>query len=156
MAHGERTEVEVHKSISEIVGLIKKAGAQRIAQFEEPERFTVQFELADRLIKFAVRLPTIEEMPTRDGRNVMLSHQQRIAKRDQRHRQRARALLLVIRAKLESVESQVETFEQAFLANIVMSDGATIYERIAEPIALEYASGKPNALLLTGPAGSAA
>lgn len=154
MAYAEKTEVPVEKSISEIITLIKKAGAQRILQFEEPERFVIQFELADRMVKFAVKLPGIEEMPTLDHRGYLLSNAQRIGKRDQRHRQRARALLLVIKAKLESVDSEVETFEQAFLANIMMGDGATVYERIAEPIALEYQTGKPSHLMLTGPAGA--
>lgn len=156
MAYAEKTEVPVEKSISEIITLIKKAGAQRILQFEEPERFVIQFELADRMIKFAVKLPSIAALPTLDHRGYQLTNVQRIAKRDQRHRQRARALLLVIKAKLESVDSEVETFEQAFLANIVMGDGATVYERIAEPIALEYQTGKPSTLMLTGPAGVAA
>lgn len=156
MAYAEKTEVAVEKSIAEIITLIKRAGAQRIGQFEQPDRFVVQFELADRLVKFAVKLPSIEEMPDVDHRGYRLTNQQRISRRDQRHRQRARALLLVIKAKLESVESEVENFEQAFLANIVMADGATIYERIAEPIALEYRSGAPVTMLLTGPAGEPA
>lgn len=67
---------------------------------------------------------------------------------EQAHRQKARALLLVIKAKLESVESGVETFEQAFLPNVVMADGATVYERIAAPIADEYRTGAPRVMLL--------
>ena len=35
---------------------------------------------------------------------------------------------------LESVASEAETFEQAFLANVVMAEGATVYERIAAPV----------------------
>ena len=65
---------------------------------------------------------------------------------EQAVRQRWRALALVIKAKLESVESGIETTEQAFLANVVvMADGFTVYERIKQPIALEYQTGKPSA-----------
>ena len=47
-------------------------------------------------------------------------------------------MLLVIKAKFESVESGVEAFEQAFLANVVTSSRLTVYERIAEDLAVEY------------------
>lgn len=70
---------------------------------------------------------------------------------DQRARQKGRALMLVVKAKLESVESKVETFEQAFFANVVMSDGATLYERMAEPVAIEYQTGKIAPLMLGAP-----
>ena len=152
MAYAETTTVPVERSIAEIVTLVKRAGAKRIAQVDEPDQFTVNFELADRLIRFRVALPALADMPKVDGRGSTLSAGQRLAKREQAHRQRARALLLVIKAKLESVESGVETFEQAFLPNVVMANGQTVYERIAAPIAQEYETGAPSVLLLGGPA----
>ncbi|MBB4154131.1 hypothetical protein GGQ80_002041 [Sphingomonas jinjuensis] len=153
MAYAENTTVSVEKSIAGIISLVKRAGAQRVAQFDEPEQFTITFELANRMIRFQVALPPLGEMPVRDGRGVTLPPARRAEKRQQAHRQKARALLLVIKAKLESVESEVETFEQAFLPNVVMADGATVYERIAAPIAAEYERGAPGVLLLSGPGG---
>jgi hypothetical protein len=41
-------------------------------------------------------------------------------------RQRWRAMLLVVKAKLEAVESGLGTLESEFLANIVMRDGRTV------------------------------
>ena len=35
-----------------------------------------------------------------------------------------------MKAKLEVVETGIETFEQAFLANIVTADNMTVYERL--------------------------
>jgi hypothetical protein len=151
MAYAEGTTVPVEKSIAEIVGLVKKAGAERVAQFDDPDFFAVQFQIRERMVRFRVNLPTIADMPTRDGRGCSLSPAQRSAKRDQSHRQRARALLLVIKAKLESIESGVETFEEAFLANVVMANGQTLYERVREPLAMEYQTGQPNVMLLAGP-----
>lgn len=151
MAFAENTSVPIEKSVAEIVGLVKKAGATSIAQWEEPERFTIQFSLSERLLRFRVTLPAWRDMPERNGRREVLNQTQREAISAQRARQRARALLLVIKAKLESVESNVETFEEAFLANVVMSNGETVYERIAKPIAIEYESGAPSTLLLAGP-----
>jgi hypothetical protein len=148
MAYAENTSVPVEKSLGEIVTLVKKAGAQRVAQMEDVGELAIQFFLNERMLRFRVKLPTLEDMPIRDGRNSLLSPKQRNDRAAAACRQKARALLLVIKAKLESVESNVESFDEAFLANVVMSDGMTVYERIGEPLALEYQSGKPVPMLL--------
>lgn len=153
MTYAANTSVAFEKSVAEIITLVRKAGAEQIGQMEDVDYFTVGFRLADRMIRFRVDFPAIDAMPTRNGRGVALSPAQRQEKLAQAKRQRGRALLLVIKGKLESVESGIETVEQAFLANVVMADGQTVYERISAPIALEYREG-PRATpiaLLGGP-----
>jgi hypothetical protein len=131
--------------------MLRKAGASQIGQMEEERRFIVMFTMASRQIRFTVPLPTIDDMPLRDGRNSVLPTARRKAMAEQAARQKARSLMLVVKAKLESIDSEVETFEQAFLANVVMSDGATIYERTQSQIALEYDTGRIAPLMLGGP-----
>jgi hypothetical protein len=126
MAYAARTEVPLERSIGEVVKLLKKAGADRIAQAEEPGQFAIQCFLAERLLRFSIIIP--------DG--------------PQARRQRGRALLLVIKAKLESIESGVETFEQAFLANVVMPDGKTVAEHTLPRIADAYEGRATMPLLL--------
>jgi hypothetical protein len=58
------------------------------------------------------------------GRRVQLDVVMPEAPKEQR--QRWRALLLVVKAKLEAVESGLGTLESEFLANIVMKDGRTV------------------------------
>ena len=106
----------------------------------------LEFTMVDRMVRFRVRFPDAAQLKTMTG-----PRQEPSRVEEQWRRQRGRALLLVIKAKLESVESEVETFEQAFLANVVMSDGSTLYDRVKEPIALEYSSGAPATMLLSGP-----
>jgi len=151
MSYAEATTVPFERSVSEIVGLLKRAGAAQIAQMDDDEFYTVQFKLGDRLIRFRLPLCTTYAGPAKGGNGKLIDAAARIA---QANRSRARALMLVIKAKLESIESEIETLEQAFLANVVLADGTTVHERIAEPIALEYASGQPSAVagLLGGPA----
>ena len=144
MAFAEKTDVPLERSIAEIIGMLRKAGAQRIAQYEEPDRFTIFFHMADRYVQFRVPLVTEYRGPSRHGNGAPVDRQKWI---DQRNRQKGRALMLVIKAKLESVESQVETFEEAFLANVVMADGATLYERISDRIQIEYEQGTPQPML---------
>lgn len=128
MAYAERTTVPYEKTIRDIIELVKKAGAVQVGQMEDDQRLTVIFGLDDRQIRFRVAW---ENSPAAQ-------------------RQRARALLLVVKAKLESVASGVETFEQAFLANIVLSDGKTVHERVSGDLRLEYSNGQPEVYLLGG------
>lgn len=154
MAYAENTTVPIEKSLMEIGRLIKKAGGARIAHMEDTDALAVQFFLSDRMLRFRVPVPTADDIPVRDkgnNRYTDIPKAKRQAKADAVRRQRARALLLVIKAKLESVESGVETFDEAFLPNIVMSDGQTVWDRVGRPIALEYESGTPKPFLLEGP-----
>ena len=148
MAYAATTKVPLEQSIAEIIAMVRKAGAESVGQMHERDRFTIGFALGDRRIKFTVPLVTKWDGPTlgRNGREIDVR-----AKIEQANRQKGRALMLVIKAKLESVESGVETFEQAFLANILLADGATIYERMADPIAIEYKTGRVQPLMLGGP-----
>lgn len=154
MAYAENTTVPVEKSLTQIGSLIKKAGGARIAQMEDIDALAVQFFLSDRMLRFRVPVPTVDNIPLRDNGNHRYTDIPKAArqkKADAIRRQRARALLLVIKAKLESVESGVESFDEAFLPNIVMSNGETVWDRVGEPLALEYQSGKEIPFLLEGP-----
>lgn len=129
MAYAERTDVPFDRSIQQLQQMLRKRGARQIVFGEDDDRFAIQFCLSDRMIRF--RLSLADPASRRSA--------------DQIRRSRARALLLVVKAKLESVDTGIETIEQAFLANVVMMDGLTVHERISDEVALEYASGRPNA-----------
>lgn len=146
MAYGKDTEVPFERSIAEIVGLVRQAGADEIRQTDGRGQFILEFAMSDRLVRFRVRFPTATEIDDLKG-----PRQDHARVAEQWRRQRGRALLLVIKAKLESVESGVETFEEAFLSNVVLHDNHTVYERVAEPIALEYRTARPSPLLIGGP-----
>lgn len=155
MAYAATTTVPFERSISEIVTLVKRAGANQIGQQDLEDRFIIAFKLVDRLIKFTLPMVTEYAGPEKAGNGKAIDAARKI---EQHNRQRGRALLLVIKAKLESVESGIETIEQAFLANVVLSNGETVYDRVSQPIALEYREGRPdNSVgLLPPPGGSRA
>ena len=73
-------------------------------------------------------------------RSSQEAHQQAI-------RQRWRALALVIKAKLESVETGVATFEEEFMANIVLPSAQTMAEYALPQIAQAYETGTMPPLL---------
>ena len=134
MAYASRTEVPTAKTRMEIEQLLVKHGAKNFVFMHGDERALVIFELHDRRIKFALPLLRLDTRlkPTRS---------------EQFLRSRWRALLLCIKAKLEAVESRIETFEEAFLAHVVMPDGHTVYEHTQPTISQVYANGEMQPLL---------
>ena len=151
MSYAEKTTIAFDRSIRDIVSMLRNFGADSFGQIEDRGSFAIQFFSNERLIRFRVKFPELDQMPSHDGNRRELSDKQRLDRVDQAKRQRGRALMLVIKAKLESIRSEVETFEQAFLANVVMADGQTVFDRIQAPIAAEYQSGVSTTLMLGGP-----
>ena len=56
-------------------------------------------------------------------------------------------MVLVIKAKLEAVESGITTFENEFLANIVLPDGQIVSDFMLPQIEHCYITGKMPVLL---------
>src|SRR5262245_44396717 len=66
---------------------------------------------------------------------------------EQACRQRWRALALAIKAKLEAVESGIATFEEEFLAYVVMPDGQTVGQHVLPNVERAYSTGQMPPLL---------
>ena len=146
-AFAKGTDIEFERSIAEISSMLRRAGAEDIGQIDGRDGFQFQFVMADRLVRFRVTFPNAAEIKAITG-----PRSDPAAVAEQWRRQRGRALLLVIKAKVESVASKVESFEEAFLANVVMpgTGGRTLYEQIAAPLAEQYRTQVPGQLLLGG------
>ena len=143
------TEVSVERSRAEIEKLITRYGAQQTAFMNAPGRSMIMFEAEGRRIVFELPLPDIREKEfgqTPTGR-ALRNPDARAQKWEQACRQRWRALALVIKAKLEAVESGITTFEEEFLAHIVMPDGMTVGNHVRPTIAAWYAGGTMRPLL---------
>jgi hypothetical protein len=124
MTYAATTKVPVDQSKAEIERTVIRYGAKSFASFVESGRAIIVFECADRRIRFDLPLPEGDS-----------------EKDKQKARSRWRALLLCIKAKLESVESKIETFEEAFLAHVVMPDGLTVGQHARPTIAQAYKEG---------------
>ncbi len=107
--YAEKTKVPVFQSLSEIEKTLKKYGANGFMHGYEGPQATISFKLDNRVVMFRIHLP----------------------EDDQGIRQRYRALLLTVKSKLECIECEIETFEEAFMAHLVLPDGQTIGERYA-------------------------
>lgn len=144
----ENTEVSVEKSRAEIERLIIRYGATSTAFINGHARAMIMFEAKGRRIAFDLPLPAQDEKQfERDGRNSVLGPQKRHDRWERACRQKWRALALVIKAKLEAVESGITSFEDEFLAHIVMPDGQTVGQHVRPTIAASYAANKMVPLL---------
>ena len=153
MPYAKTTDVSVAKTEAEIKLMLQRHGATATAFAQDQERALIMFHMQDRHITFRLPLPSLSNPEfERDGRNSVRSPAKRYEAWEQACRSRWRGLLLCIKAKLESVESGIETFEDAFLAHIQMPDGMTVGEHTKPLIASSYA-GNPMQPLLPGPQG---
>jgi len=152
--YAEGTSVPVAKSKMEIELLLQKHRATRTAMAQEAGRAVVYFELQDRRVQFSMPLPLMDEKRFvfgQGGHSWKKRTPEAQAKAwEQACRERWRALLLAIKAKFVSVETGVETFEQAFLAHIVLPGGMTVGQRVLPAVAESYRTGTLPPLLPSG------
>lgn len=150
MAYAENTSVPVERTRAEIETVLRKYGADQFFSGWDQDRAFISFRARDRFVRFTLPLPKRDEKhfthqkPPRDY--WKRSEAEAMKLWEQAGRSRWRALLLTIKAKLESTEAGIETFEQAFLAHIVLPDQTLVGDRILGIIADAYTSGKMPAL----------
>jgi hypothetical protein len=134
--YAEKTRVPVSQSRAEIEKLLERHKAKQYGTAVDYDlrMARVQFRLAERIVRFVIHLPDPEKV--------------RGVKFEQQERQRWRALLLVIKAKLEAVENAIATFEQEFLGYVVMPNDRTMHELTKGLVASAYRDGKTPQLLL--------
>jgi hypothetical protein len=149
MKFAQKTIVPVDRSKAEIERLVQRYGATEFAHGWRSERAVIQFKMRDRYVRFILPLPDKHDFEVTPSGRRTRSESDTLKEWEQGCRQRWRALALTIKAKLESVESGIEEFESAFMAQVVMPDGKTISETVLPAIAEAYKSGKMPELLLT-------
>lgn len=149
----ENTKVPVERSRVELESLLRKHGATEFTSgYSEANRMAVvQFAFKRRLIRFVVGIPspTDKECAVRNGKK--LTPLQAEANAAQLERQRWRALLLCVKAKLEIVKAGIVNFETEFLAYTVLANKKTVAEELLPRIDIAIAGGTMPMLALPGP-----
>lgn len=144
--YAENTSVPVDRSKAEIERTLDRYGAQAFMYGRDQERAMVGFMAHGRQIRFYLPLPTESDVAITAAGRKRASGAIATAM-EQEERRRWRALALAIKAKLEVVESGISTFEQEFLANIVMPDGSLFADGAVKAIATTYETGSMPRLL---------
>lgn len=138
--YAQNTSVSVGRSKAEIEDLITRYGASGYMTGWQGDHAMVQFQINGKMVRF------ILEVPDRDSDEFRLtpsgkrerSEADQFKAWEQAQRQRWRALMLVIKAKLEATESGISTFESEFMAHIVMPDGRLVSEHVIPKIEEAY------------------
>lgn len=143
MAYAEKTSVSVSKTKADIEDMIQRAGAGQFVSGFKGNMAVIGFSMADRQIRFTLPLPDKSEnqfwyTPERRSKRT---EQQAYTAWEQACRSKWRALYLIIKAKLEAVESGISTIEREFFYDIVLPDGRTIGEYMAPQIQAAYETG---------------
>lgn len=149
MQYAKHTTVSVEKSKGEIENLLRRYGADQFMSGWEDGRSLIQFRAKGKHIRFVLPLPlkTEERFLRTPGRGNEYSPERADSLWEQACRQSWRAMVLVVKAKLEAVESGITTFEEEFYAHIVLPNGKTIFQETSNAVEIAYSEGKMQPLL---------
>lgn len=152
MRYAQGTEVAVSKSRAEIESVVTRYGATSFASATTGNKAQIMFEYKTWRVLFSLPLPDRAgySTKTRYGRVIKVDAVEQEKMWEAACRQRWRALLLVIKAKLEAVESDITNFETEFMPYIVLPGGKTAGEWLTPQLKLAYENKKMPPMLLGG------
>lgn len=141
------TRVPIERSRAEMERTLGRYGADSFAYATNKRRAMVTFKAHGRVIRFVLELPEFERFRATPRGRRRRSDQDAYRHWEQACRQSWRALALVIKAKLEAVESGIAVFETEFLPYTVLPNGKTVGDWALPQVAHAYETGKMPALL---------
>ena len=151
--YAESTSVSAEKSRGEIDSTLSRYGAAGFMYGWEETASGVQamvaFKMKGKHVRFLIPMPDPQarEFTHTPGKGLKRSDSDARAAWEQASRQRWRALALVVKAKLEAVTAGIATFEEEFLAYLVMPDGKTVAAHALPAIERAYSTGTMQRLL---------
>ncbi|MFY9291638.1 MAG: hypothetical protein WAP03_13205 [Methylorubrum rhodinum] len=146
------TDVPVQKTRLEIEALVRANGAEAFGYVEDGGTARIQFRLEQSILRFDIVMPSQTEDRFQRVHRGAAGLQRRTptaaqAAWERGCREHWRALLLTIKAKFAAVDAKIVTFEDEFLAHVVMPDGKTVGESVRPTLAAIRAGGDPPKLL---------
>lgn len=146
--YAARTDVSSANSRTEIEKTLTRYGATGFMVGWEGDKAVIGAVLRGRTVRFILPLPD------RDAREFQRSPTGRLrsvgsaeAAYEQAVKQRWRALALVVKAKLEAVESGIVGFDQEFMGHLVLPDGRMVVDHVLPRVVQAIAARDVGALL---------
>ena len=118
----------------------------------EASRAVIGFRYSGKMVRFTLVLPTPESdafILTPTGKRRTATAAEKVYQ--QAVRQRWRALTLIVKAKLEAIETGITTFEEEFLSYIVLPDNSTVGETMLPQLEDTYRTGEMPTMLPATP-----
>ena len=139
------TTVSVEKSKAEIERILTRYGADSFMYGSKKGGIAsamIMFSHSGKQIKFVLPLPNPDRFKLTPAGRRRRSVDDMLKAYEQACRQSWRALCLSIKGKLVTVESGITTFEQEFLAHILLPNSQTVGEHVLPMVNQAYLDGK--------------
>lgn len=132
--YAQNTDVPVERSRAEIDRLLTKHGATSTGILVDGDLAVVHFVIKGARYRLDVPLPSAADLEAgrRSRRGLTL---------EQLRRERWRAVVLLLKSKLEVARLGITTIEREFLSDLVLPNGATVHEQFADAIRAGLGSG---------------
>lgn len=144
--YAQGTSVSAERSQDEIRSFLRKRGADQFLMGEDDNGITFMFRMEARIFRFIIKVPDETEFLFTDAGRKRKPEAVR-KEVEGEWRRRWRVLGLVLKAKMELVDTGVVELEEEFLAHLLTDDGHTVYEHVRMAV-----DGKGSKLLGTMPA----
>lgn len=148
--YAARTDVTSDRSRAEIERTLTRYGATAFSYGWQEGLAAIQFVRNGRRIRFVLPLPDRNDREFTHHSRGPRTPAAAEAAWEQASRQRWRMLALVVKAKLEAVESGIVNFEDEFLPYTVLPSGRTVAEDIGPAVEQAYTDGRVTPLQIEG------
>lgn len=146
--YAEGTKVPAETTKVELERLLRAYGASAIVMGWDGDISTVAFRLQGRHVRYTIKRPSLSD-------TIVTHHPSGKPRRREyhgdaiaaEHRRRWRALLMIVKAKLELIANEDSSFDDEFLSRVMLSDGSTVGEWIAPQLEQTYQTGMMPALV---------
>ena len=151
MVYAKGTTGSAEKSRLEIERTLQRYEADAFGYATTRNEAEIKFSWEGKVVRLSLLLPDLESdefqlTPTRLERHENASR----AEWEKACRQRWRVLALVIKAKLEGIVAGITTFEEEFMAFLVLPDNRTVGDFMLPQIEAAYTSGDMPPMLTAG------
>jgi hypothetical protein len=124
--YASQTSVSTERSKGELERLLSKAGATSFMSGFDDTTAMLGFKMHDNFYSIRFQLPPQEDYAFTPGQRRRRSAADMLKHHEQGCRSRWRAIVLIVKAKLEAVEIGVVTVEEAFASDFVLRNGDTL------------------------------
>ena len=150
MTFASDTNVSINRTREEIIRTLQRYGADAFGYVTEGDRSAIYFQIRGLRVNLHATLPDYADFEKMPNRNARRTEQAQRRAYDQACRQRWRALLLIIKAKLEAIESGITTLEEEFLPHIMLPSGDRVGDWLLPQVEESYRSGQMPPMLPQG------
>ena len=152
--YAARTQVSPERTRAEIEQTLRRFGADQFLHAWEPGRAYIGFRVRGYPVRMTLPLPDPGDFHRyrRANSHSWTTRTPEAARKawEQAERQAWRALLLIIRAKLEAVQAGITTFEHEFLSDMLLPGDITIGQAVIPNLDESLSAGRLPSLLPGG------